>query len=82
MQFLTTCLDEQYTQSSLLMNLFNMYHEVRFYFDDEQDSATSFITEAKETKTEETEAEETEAEEIEADETEADETETEADDGT
>ena len=49
-----------------------MYHKVRVYFDDEQDGATIFITEA----------EETEAEEMEADETEADETETEADDST
>ena len=77
MQFLTAPLDEHYTQSSVLRNLFNMYHEVRVYFDDKQDGAAIFITEA-----EETEAEETEAEEMEADETEVDETETEADDST
>ena len=72
MQFLTTPLDEHYTQSSILRNLFNTYHKVRVYFNDEQDGAAIFITEA----------EETEAEEMEADETEVDETETEADDST
>ena len=41
MQFLTAPFDKQYLQT--LSPLFNMYHEVTLYFDNEQDSATIVI---------------------------------------
>ena len=40
MQFLTAPLDEQFTQSSDLRNLLDMYHEVLLYFDDKQEGAS------------------------------------------
>ena len=40
MQFLTAPLDKQFTQSSDLRNLLDMYHEVLLYFDDKQEGAS------------------------------------------
>jgi len=39
-QFLTAPLDEQFTQSSDLRNLLDMYREVLLYFDDEQEGVS------------------------------------------
>ena len=39
-QFLTVPLDEGCIERTVLPDLFDMYHEVRLYFDDEPDSAT------------------------------------------
>ena len=44
LQFLTAPFSEQHIQGSVLKNLFGMYHEVRAYFDNEEDSAAIVIT--------------------------------------